>query len=116
MLALRPIGFQNRPIENHSSHLAMVLRMVLNSAQNEFFKPAGRVVIGRRSAAPSGPPARVLTRPASPRDVQGRRWPRPCCIDPFDEAALTALGSKVPRPLHACSLRALGIGVALAAL
>lgn len=43
MLALRPIGFQNRPIANRFSHPAMVLRMVLNSAQTELVKPAGRV-------------------------------------------------------------------------
>lgn len=43
MLALRPIGIQNRPIETRACQPAMVLRMVLNSDPAAPVKPSGRV-------------------------------------------------------------------------
>jgi integrase len=43
MLALRPMGIQNRLIETRSSQPAMVLRMVLNSDSPEPAKPTGRI-------------------------------------------------------------------------
>jgi integrase len=43
MLALRPIGVQNRLTETRTSQPAMVLRMVLNSDTPEPAKPTGRV-------------------------------------------------------------------------
>jgi integrase len=43
MLALRPMGIQNHPIETRASQPAMVLRMVLNSGPAEPIKSTGRI-------------------------------------------------------------------------
>lgn len=43
MLALRPMGIQNRPIETRTCQPAMVLRMVLNSHPAAPVKPSGRI-------------------------------------------------------------------------